>query len=78
MHIIGYIAILVVAALVATALAPKPPQPKPPSLQDFDVPVAEVGRPIPVVFGTVLITGPNVLWYGDLGSSPIRKKGGKK
>lgn len=78
MEILGYIAVLVVSALIATALAPKPPAPKPAALQDFDVPVAEQGRPVPVVFGTVLITGVNVLWYGDLRTSPIKKKGGKK
>jgi len=78
MEILTYIAVLVVSALIATALAPKPPAPKPAALQDFDVPVAEQGRPVPVVFGTVLITGANVLWYGDLRASPIKKKGGKK
>lgn len=60
------------------ALAPKPPQAKPATLADFDVPVAEEGRPVPVIFGTVTVTGPNVLWYGDLGSKAITKKGGKK
>lgn len=78
MQILGYIAVLLVSALIATALAPKPPTPKPAALQDFDVPVAEQGRPVPVVFGSVLVTGPNVLWYGDLRSTPIKKKGGKK
>ena len=72
------IAIMIVAALVAYALAPKPPIPKPASLEDFDVPTAEEGRPIPVVFGTVWIKGPNCLWYGDLSSIPIRSGGGKK
>jgi uncharacterized membrane protein len=70
--------IMIVSALISYALAPKPPQPKPASLTDFDAPTAEEGRPIPVVFGTVWIKGPNVLWYGDLRSVPIRKKGGKK
>jgi hypothetical protein len=78
MEIFTYIAILVVASFVASALAPKPPTPKPASLSDFDVPTAEEGRPIPVVFGTVTITGPNVIWYGALVAKPIRKKGGKK
>ncbi len=63
---------------MSVALAPKPPQPKPASLSDFDVPTAEEGRPIPVVFGTVTITGPNVIWYGNLRTEAIRKKGGKK
>ena len=33
---------------------------------------------LPVVFGTVLLRGANVVWYGDLEAEPIRKKGGKK
>jgi hypothetical protein len=70
--------VLVVSAVISVALAPKPQQPKPAALEDFDVPVAEEGRPIPVVFGTVTLTGANVLWYGDLRTTPIRTKGGKK
>ena len=70
--------LLVVSYVVSIALAPKPPKPKPAALKDFDVPVADEGRPIPIVFGTVTITGPNVLWYGDLRTSPIKEKGGKK
>lgn len=78
MGILEAFVVLVVSAFISAALAPKPQQPKPAALQDFDVPVAEEGRPIPVVFGTVTLTGPNVLWYGDLRSTPIRSKGGKK
>jgi len=70
--------LLVVSYFVSAALAPKPPQPKSAALEDFDIPVAEQGRPIPVVFGTVLITGANVLWYGDLRTTPIKSSGGKK
>lgn len=72
------IIVLVVAAIVSVALAPKPPVPKPAELKDFDVPTAEEGRPIPVVFGTVNVKGSNVIWYGDLYTRAIRKKGGKK
>lgn len=71
------IAIMIVSAIISYALTPKPPAPKPAALGDFDVPTAEEGRPIPVIFGTVWITGPNVLWYGDLRSTPIRSKGKK-
>ncbi|MGE4366216.1 hypothetical protein [Thermomonas sp.] len=72
------IGIMIVSALLSYALAPKPQPPKPASITDFDVPTAEEGREIPVVFGTVWVTGPNVLWYGDLGTAPIQKKSGKK
>ena len=57
---------------------PETAEPKPASLSDVDAPTAEEGRPIPVVFGTVLLRGANVVWYGDLVADPIRKKGGKK
>lgn len=73
-----YIAILLVSTYVSIALAPKPPKPKPAALSDFDIPTAEQGRPIPIVFGTVLVTGPNVIWYGDLDTKDIKQKGGKK
>lgn len=73
-----YLAVLIVSAIVVQALTPKPPPPKPASLDDFDAPTAEEGRAIPVVFGTCWITGPNVVWFGDLRTTPIRAKGGKK
>lgn len=70
--------IMIIAIIVAVAMAPKPPQPKPAALADFDAPTAEEGKPYCKVFGEGVIRDPNVLWYGDLSSEPIRKKGGKK
>ena len=72
------IAIMIVSAIISAALAPKPKPPKPASITDFDLPTAQEGREIPVVFGEVWITGPNVLWYGDLRSAPIKAKSSKK
>ena len=70
--------LLVVSYIVSVALAPKPPQPKAAALEDFDIPVAEQGRPISVVFGTVILKSPNVMWYGDLSTTPIKSSSGKK
>lgn len=70
--------LFIASSVLSMVLAPKPPKPKPAALSDFEVPTAEEGRPIPVVFGTVTIKGPNVVWYGDLLAKPIKKKGGKK
>lgn len=70
--------LFVFTTLIQIALRPKPPEPKPASLSDVDAPTAEEGRPIPVVFGSVLIKGANVVWYGDLVAEPIKKSGGKK
>ncbi len=71
------LALFVLSAVVSAMLAPKPPVPKKASLVDFDVPSAEQDRAIPVIFGKVRVTGPNVVWYGDLNTIAI-KGGGKK
>jgi len=70
--------IWIITTAISYLLAPKPEKPKPASLRDFDIPTADEDRPIPVVFGTVTITGPNTVWYGDLRTVPIKSKGGKK
>lgn len=75
---VNFVVMLVVALVLSYALAPKPAQPPKPSLEDLDFPTAEEGRPIPVVFGEVWISGPNILWYGDLDAVPVKVKGGKK
>jgi Protein of unknown function (DUF2793)/Putative phage tail protein len=66
----------VVTLALSIALAPKPKAPRAAAIDDFDFPSAEEGRPIPVVFGEVEITGPNVLWYGDLKIKKIKKRSG--
>lgn len=65
--------IFIINLLVSIALSPKPQKPKAASIEDFDVPTAEEDRPIPVLFGTKEITGPNVVWYGDLSTVSIKK-----
>lgn len=37
----------------------------PSGLGDFNVPTATEGRFVPLVWGTMLVEGPNVVWYGD-------------
>lgn len=74
-----YIAVAFVAAFAATALmAPKPIRPTAATFEDFEAPIAREGDPIPVVFGTREIKGMNCVWYGDLGVSAVKKKGGGK
>lgn len=72
-----YAAIIIVSVLISVALAPKPETPEAATLDDVDAPTAEDGKPIGVVFGDAWVTGPNVIWYGDLKASPIYAKGGK-
>jgi hypothetical protein len=65
--------------LVATyALAPKPPTTPPAGLDTIKAPTAEEGREIPILFGTRRISSANVVWYGDLRTTAIKAKGGKK
>jgi hypothetical protein len=66
-----------VAIMVALsfALRPKPPSNKikPSTLEDFELPTAEEGRPYQVLFGTRRMKGPNVVWYGDLKVTKVKK-----
>jgi hypothetical protein len=64
---------LVIMVALAFALRPKPKTPTPPKaagIEEFDIPTAEEGRPIQVLFGKRRIAGPNVVWYGDLKAGP--------
>lgn len=41
-----------------------------------NIPVAQAGKPIPVVFGRRYIRQPNVVWWGDVRVEPITMKTG--
>lgn len=56
--------IALVLMVVAYLIMPKPKQ-QSPEIEDMDDPVAEAGKPLPVLFGTMTIKGLNVLWFGD-------------
>jgi hypothetical protein len=73
----GYVYFAIVVIALAYALQPKPAAQKPPSLSEIDVPTAEQGKPIPKVFGRVIVQSPNIIWYGDLGYRKIKSSGGK-
>ena len=62
---------------MSVAFQPKTPEPTPTALGDLDIPTAEPGRPIPVVFGDVVVRSPNIVWYGDLFTRKIKTGGGK-
>ena len=68
---------LFIGTTVLSALLQKRPKDaQPSSLGDFTFPTAQEGRAIPVIFGTVKMAAPNVVWYGDLSVDAIKKKGG--
>lgn len=73
-----YAIVFIVALVVSYSMIPKPQVQPPAGLGDIKAPTAEEGREIPVLFGTRDLAGPNVVWYGDLRTEAIKKKGGKK
>jgi len=62
--------------LVYDLIKPKPKidSPEPAGLSDFKVPTVGDGRVIPIVWGTVLVSGPMVVWYGNLKVVPIEEE----
>ena len=66
LSLFAQVAIGLAIAAVGYILMPQPKRAKPPAAQDLQAPTAEAGRPIPVVFGTLEVRGPNILWYGEL------------
>ncbi|MGH9892449.1 MAG: phage tail protein, partial [bacterium] len=41
---------------------------------DFNFPTAIEGRVVPLIWGTVKLDGPNVVWYGDFRQKKIKEK----
>ena len=66
-----YIGLTVVYELIRPK--PKFDSPDPAGLGDFRVPTIGEGRVIPLVWGTVKIPGPMVVWYGDLSTQEVTK-----
>jgi predicted phage tail protein len=77
-----WVALLISLAIstVAYLIAPKAKTDQPDSTTDMDDPTAEAGRPIPVLFGTMTISGLNILWYGEKRTTTytVEGNGGKK
>lgn len=77
--IISLIVAIVISAItiaLSELLRPKPKfeNARPAKLGDFSFPTAMEGRVIPILWGRIKVTGPNVVWYGDLRQKSIKKK----
>jgi len=66
------IIIFLISTAITIATMPKPTKPKAALLGDIEVPTAEEGVPLPIVFGTVNVRSANVMWNGDFLSRPIK------
>lgn len=70
------LALSVVMFIASQLLAPKPDieDARPKGIGDFSFPTATEGRQVPVVWGRVKVSGPNVIWYGDLRVEEIEEE----
>lgn len=73
--------VMIILMIIALAMAMSMPGPQsvgPAALTDGDVPLAEDGRDMCVVFGECVISDNNVLNYGAITTTPIKSDGGGK
>ena len=73
-----YAAVWVASLVLTYAFMPKPDRPPPPGIGQINAPTVEEGREIPIVFGTRIVKGINILGTCDFGTVALKKKGGKK
>ena len=69
----------IAVSLIITAIASRLMSPdgiKAKKLDSFTFPTVSSDRSIPVVFGDVLVEGPNVIWFGDYKSKADKEGGG--
>ena len=67
--------------ILSALLTPKTnqPPPKPGTIGDKDLPIVTVATPVPVIFGTCVMGQPNVVDWGGLYLTAVKKSsGGKK
>ncbi|ADW16373.1 hypothetical protein Despr_0184 [Desulfobulbus propionicus DSM 2032] len=69
------LAVLVVASYL---LRPKPYTQVTPTPGDVETTTVDSSSPVPVLFGTRLISKTNCVWYGDIKTTPIESCGGGK
>jgi len=76
-----YLIAWVVTTVLSALLAPRPKvqDAQPGQIGEKDIPMASQDAPIPVLFGTRVLSQPNIVWWGDVVVIPIRRSsGGKK
>lgn len=76
----NFLIMWIVTTVLSALLAPRPKvqDAQPGQVGDKDIPMASADAPIPVLFGTRVLSQPNVVWWGDVQVIAIRKSGGGK
>lgn len=75
--IVQQIIVSVLLTLASAMLAPKPPAPKPPGVDQLELPTADEGGPIPVIFGRVRMSQMNVVAAYGPRTRDVKTKTGK-
>lgn len=73
-QLVAWVALMVVSYL----LRPKTSAQVTPSPGDLEGTTVDSSSPVPVLFGTRLLSKTNCVWYGDVGTTPIQSCGGGK
>jgi hypothetical protein len=68
----------VALTVVSYLLQPKTPKADDPVPGELTATTVDASSPVPILFGTRLLKQPNLIWYGDIGTTPIVQEGGGK
>ena len=74
MNFVAQLVIALVMMVVSYLLMPKPKSGATSDVDSMDDPKASAGSPIKVVFGTITVKDPNILWYGDKSTRTYKVK----
>lgn len=75
---LAYAFVMLIIGTALSMMVAKKQKPTNATVSEADVPTAEVGKDIPVIFGTILIKDSNVIDYFDPQTSEIKTSGGGK
>lgn len=64
--------IAIVSLAIGVALTFRPIKRINPIIPPFEAPTAQEGLTIPVLFGTRNFKNPNVVWFGDVKTMPVK------
>lgn len=73
-----WVVYIIIGLLAGAAMGTKQPPQSALEASEVELPTAEEGKDVYVLFGTRDIRDPNIVWYGDVEARPIRRSGGKK
>ena len=77
MNLLYALVMMVISYAIQMILMPRPEN-NDAVVGDMDIPTAEDGKTIPVVFGTILLKDSNIIDYFDAQAEAIKSDGGKK